>query len=474
MSAAVALNSAFDRLLRPLRRGRFRFVLALGFVAIALVLTGSAQAIWGSSVFLIFAGAIVASTALYGFLAGIAAAILATMTLDFFYIPPIFALNLDPSTFRIGVEFSVLVLGTHIVTRKLSARIRAEAYREEVSRRKIGILGQLDGVIDGEAYGWAFNADDPSSPANVVVYVNHKPVAEVAAVYYRPDVAANLSCSGRHGFYVDLRGYCAAETQAVVEVRLSDPKSLINCPMQAVIPPSGPRRSPTVLFMHIPRTAGTTFREAIIANYKEAEIAYLYPDPPGFLVDDLRLLPVDQRSRFRLVVGHFQYGIQHWLPQKSTYITVVRHPFARVVSQYFDIARTRPSLLTEGEHLLSLEAALEQKRTVNLDNAMVRCFSGVDERDVPPGMVDQEVYDRAIHSLRTAFAFVGHQECAEQSYAVLQGLFDWKAKRDLGVTNRTANPLPLVNEEEIRKAVEHYNRWDYLFYDEVLRLFPRN
>jgi len=474
MDAAYTINSALNKLLRPLRHSKFRFVTALAFVLIALALTGFAQVIWGSSVVLIFAAAIIASTALYGFLAGIGAAALAALTVDFFYIPPVLALNLDVSTLRIAVEFGVLVVATHFITRKISNQLRLQAYLDEVSRTKIGVLGEFDGIVDGEAYGWAYNADDPSSPVNLVVYVNQKPVTEVAAVYYRPDVASSLSCSGRHGFYVDLRNYCPPDTEAAVDVRLSDPKALVNSPMQAIIPAPIVTSSPAILFMHIPKTAGTSIREAIVTNYKESEIAYLYPDPPGFLVNDLRLLPLDQRSHFRLVAGHFQYGVHDFLPQKSTYITFVRHPFARVVSHYLSLLQTHSSLLSEGDSLLSLEAALEQNRTVNLDNVLVRFFSGVDEKDLPPGMVDQTVYDVAIHHLKTNFAFVGHQECTDRSYAAMSDLFGWTRKCDLGSANRNPNPVSAIEQEKYRKAVEHYNRWDYLLYAEILRLYPQN
>jgi hypothetical protein len=281
-----------------------------------------------------------------------------------------------------------------------------------------------------------------------------------------------MNCSGRHGFYVDLSGYTSAEKEAVVEARFSHPRLLANSPIASSIRPHIERRQPTVLFMHVPRTAGTAFRDAITPNYRQAEIAYLYPDPPGFLVENLSLLPLQQRRGFRLVIGHFRYGVHAWLPQESIYVSVVRHPLSRVISQYLFVGQTQPALVTENGRRLELEQVLERKNSVDFDNAMVRYFGGVDDKEVPPGMVNREVYERAVHHLRTRFAYVGNQEAAQESYRALRERFEWMAKPELEPLNLATYAVKLMHDEKLRKVVEHYNPWDYLLYEEVLRLFP--
>jgi len=92
----------------------------------------------------------------------------------------------------------------------------------------------------------------------------------------------------------------------MIDVRLSDGTYLHGVPVHAHLPRRSRVQQPTLLFMHIPKTAGTALRETILNNYKRSEIAYIYPDPPGFPVHNLRDLPLCQRAQFRLVVGHFQ------------------------------------------------------------------------------------------------------------------------------------------------------------------------
>lgn len=457
------MNSLLDQL-QPLRHSRLRLLLALAFVGLALLSTQAAELLWRSSALLVFAVAIALSTMLCGLIAGLTTVLFSTLAVDFFYIPPIFSVDMDRSTLSIALQYTILTVLVHGIARYAAARVRTKA--------KLGIFGQLDGVVDGEAYGWALDADNPSSPLGVVIYVNHQPVAEAAAVYYRPDIASRMGCSGRNGFYVDLTNYCPANTEAVVEVRVANPAMLANNDIRVPIPARKDRQSPTVLFMHIAKTAGTAFREAITANYKQAEIAYVYPDPPGFPIADLRQLPLQQRSWFRLVIGHFRYGVHEWLPGESSYITIVRHPLSRVISHYLYLSENNPAVLADGKRRLDLVEALELRVTVDLDNAMVRCFGGIDDKELPPGTVGYEAYDRALHNLRTAFSFVGHQECAEESYAAMRERFDWTAKPNLDVVNRNTATLDLFQQKRIRTAVEYHNYWDYLLYQEILRLFP--
>ena len=284
------------------------------------------------------------------------------------------------------------------------------------------------GKLAGEVYGWAYDANEPSKAPKITVYVDDRPVGEVLPVWHRDDI-------GPHCFYFDL-SQCCRPGPAQVEAKFPNGVRLPNSPLRVEIPArSGNAPSETVLFMHIPKTAGTAFREAIVGNYRASQVAYLYPDPPGFLFCEFGSLPLEQRARFRLVLGHYHYGVHRFLPQKSTYISIVRDPVRRVIShfRYHHRAGTRVRI-THRQALLA--EMLERAKTVNLDNLMVRCFSGVVKADVPPGRVNRDVYDLAVRNLRTSFKFVGYQERSDEAYAALQAQFGWNRRAALEVVNR--------------------------------------
>jgi Domain of unknown function (DUF4118) len=461
----AGLNSLLDQL-APLRHKNTRFLFAAAAVFGAVAIAGAAEFVFQPAAALIFAVAVVACTALLGLTAGLASAALAVFSVDFFFVPPIFQFNLDPLMLRAAIELSALAVLTHIVERRVSNQIRSK------KKMPLGIHGQLDGIRDGEVYGWAMDCDHPVEPVLVTILVDGRPMAEVAAVYYRADIETGLQSSGSYGFCVDLSRRVTADREAVVEARTSGGQALKNSPQTMTIPARPHAPGPAILFMHIPKTAGIAFREAITANYPQSAVAYLYGTAPGFLAPDLRRLPLEQRRDFRFVMGHFQYGLHHDLPQDALYVTMVREPAARALSQYAMLQRTEPELLKQHGRTLPLEELLERKPHIHFDNALVRHFGAVDEREFPAGAVNQQLYEKALYYLRTGFTFIGHQEFAGNAYARMRERFGWSARPELEIVNAGTSCPDAGQIQRIRRAFEAFNRWDDLLYREILRLYP--
>jgi hypothetical protein len=416
----------------------------------------------------------VALSTLLGRGPAIVAVILAALLSDYLFIPPIFSFSFDRVTLQAAGYYALAVVlilaAARIPIRKgLDQKLKLilfQLWQSSAPAREGGEAADssVDGYIDGEIFGWALDTGKPSLAPTITVYVEDRLIGEVNAVYYRPDV-------GSHSFYFDLTQYCAPVSGAHVDARLRNGERLSNSPMLVNIPlaPNG-GDSEAVLFMHISKTAGTAFREAMVKNYKQSEVAYIYPDPPGFLSDNLALLPLQQRSRFRLVVGHFQYGIQQFLPQKSVYVSIVRDPVARVISEFRYLPSAQPTENAGNDSPQHLVELLEQRKMITIDNHMVRCFSGVSEKDVPAGSIDREVYKLALHHLRSAFAFVGYQEKSQAAYSSLQQKFGWQPD---SLERVNAARAPFKEEyESVRAAIERFNHWDCLLYSEIQQLFP--
>lgn len=446
-----------------------------GFAIVSVVLAAlcfySSTAL--SSPYLIPFIAAVALSTLFGLGPGFVACVSASVLTDYFFISPAGTFGSNRSTWIAVGAYACALLVTHF-GEQLFRRKRAQSV---LSSGKFGLkqardltnardlTGRLDGEAHGELYGWALNPEQPAIPPKISFFVDGRIVGEALAVHYRPDVQ-------EHSFFFDLSESSPAKSNARIDAKFWDGRPLPNSPLIANIPPRDtPRHPQAILFMHIAKTAGTAFREAIAENYKHSQIAYLYPHPPGLLVSSLGLLPLDQRARFRLVMGHFEYGIHELLPQESTYVTIVRDPIKRVISHYYYLLETQPDITLDGPSPMSLIEMLERRRTTDLDNLMVRCFSGVDEYTVPAGQIDQQMYDLAVEHLRTRFSFVGYQDRVDQAYSALQKQFNWKPVQSLPVVNPGAQSGSIVD-EATRKAVEHFNRWDCRLYSEIRKLFP--
>jgi Sulfotransferase family len=354
----------------------------------------------------------------------------------------------------------------------LQASFRKKRRRDvQIGTVPRGPVGHFGGIRDGEVFGWALNSQNLAEPARVTAYVNGRPTAEALAVYYRPDVAQHLNCSGRHGFYLDL-SRSDVSTDAMVDVRLANGRYLRGVPVHAHLPRRPRLQTPTLLFMHIAKTAGTALRETILNNYKQSDVAYIYPDPPGFPVRNLRDLPLSQRAQFAFVVGHFQYGIHEEIPNDYSYFTIVRNPVHRIWSHYQYLVEYNSHLAVENGRVKSLEEVLENRVTANLDNMMVRCFAGVDEGDFPPGSINADVYDLALRHAQDAFLFIGHQERIGDAYSFLQEKFGWH----WSVPPETMNSGSYAAKEQIgdldAKLVKQFNYWDCKLYEHIGSLFP--
>lgn len=105
-----------------------------------------------------------------------------------------------------------------------------------------------------------------------------------------------------------------------------------------------------IIFLHIPKTGGTTLNSIIDTNYND------YCDNKGIFDYGWQIpLPkylskVGDKKKLELLRGHLFFGAHKHLPQKKyTYITILRNPIERVISEYYFIKRwstDRPLLLS--------------------------------------------------------------------------------------------------------------------------------
>src|SRR5438876_4163369 len=110
------------------------------------------------------------------------------------------------------------------------------------------------------------------------------------------------------------------------------------------------RRPPLLVFVHIPKTAGTTLRTILDMNEpgtRSSALGNVFKGWGGIdtgLIDNLRgdTMRVDLK-RVRLVRGHFPLGVREYLPRyvskgrQLRCFTFLREPVDRTLSQYFAI-----------------------------------------------------------------------------------------------------------------------------------------
>jgi hypothetical protein len=102
----------------------------------------------------------------------------------------------------------------------------------------------------------------------------------------------------------------------------------------------------TLLFLHIPKTADITFRrvlEKIIGIEKTVEIlcsVATYTFKPAesekeISVEEFFRHPMRLQNKIRLMEGHFRYGVHKFILSSYQYVTFLRDPIDRFVSNYY-------------------------------------------------------------------------------------------------------------------------------------------
>ena len=237
-----------------------------------------------------------------------------------------------------------------------------------------------------------------------------------------------------------------------------------------------------LVFVHIPKTAGTTLNAIIAHRYASGEIHEIMMRGMSLIVSGemTRARPLVSRSKLRrlqaalerglrVINGHFDMSLAPLLPAGAQYVTIVRDPIDRAVSHYYHYRR----LTTDPVHPLALRSTLTQwvgaSGLAEMDNGQTRRLAG--EMGLPVGAVSSHTLDRAKANLAQRFAVVGLTERFEEFQVLLHRKFNWPYLRY--PTRNVGNKRPARTEmsAEALRVIEKCNRYDLELYRFAAELF---
>ena len=179
------------------------------------------------------------------------------------------------------------------------------------------LAGVVDGVLGGDLNGWLANLDDPSVCETVIVRDAGGAQREFRTFQLREDVCAALGLPGTFGFSVPLASLSDFGARISVHDRygapLTDGLGLDIGGPHAAAAPAGVK-----LFLHIPKTAGTSLRNDMAARLPYSATLLVYPGSDvGISATQLDAMPDHQKRQFRVVFGHYYVGLHARFPQPS-------------------------------------------------------------------------------------------------------------------------------------------------------------
>ncbi|MDJ0633601.1 MAG: sulfotransferase family 2 domain-containing protein [Xenococcaceae cyanobacterium MO_188.B29] len=185
---------------------------------------------------------------------------------------------------------------------------------------------------------------------------------------------------------------------------------------------------PSVIFLHIPKTAGTTLNQILLRQYKSENIFQINGDRVFSSIEEFKHLTEENRKKIRLLNGHMYFGLHEFLPQPSTYITLLRNPIKRVISHYYYVLREPNHYLHKRvkNANMSLHDYVSSDISKELINGQTRLIAGLDGQDIDNEQKSLQALTKAKQNLTDNFSVVGLTEKFDETLIVLQKMFDWK------------------------------------------------
>ncbi|MCP4423323.1 MAG: sulfotransferase family 2 domain-containing protein [Chloroflexi bacterium] len=232
------------------------------------------------------------------------------------------------------------------------------------------------------------------------------------------------------------------------------------------------KRNPrSILFLHLPKTAGTTLNNIIARQYQPEEIHYLGALTQKAIVQ-FKAMDAAERAKFRLLTGHMGYGLHDQMAPPTAYFTILREPIERIISFYYFVQRNGAHYLHDFvlKDDVGLDDFVKSRISIMTDNFQVRLISGVwDQR--PYGECSREALEQAKQNLLTDFAVVGLTEEFDKTLILLKRAFNWRHVYYLRQNATQNRPQTDSFSQQTLDTVRAYNQLDLELYAFAQNLF---
>jgi len=212
--------------------------------------------------------------------------------------------------------------------------------------------------------------------------------------------------------------------------------------------------------LHIPKTAGTSFRNILKAVYGEENIVRFDIKIKTRKID-IENKPFEKDrlpENIKGIHGHFHYldlVEQVNVPPSAKWITWLREPSQRVLSNYFYLSERLRDELDEERKGLNILAKMQRSliefsRDEINRNRMSKFLAGIDLNQ---------------------FAFIGLQETYEADLERLAGILGWNSYPNLKHNVTAARPMV---DPEVLAEIRELNSDDYKLYAEAIEWRARH
>ncbi len=216
----------------------------------------------------------------------------------------------------------------------------------------------------------------------------------------------------------------------------------------------------SVIFLHMPKTAGTSFYDAIKCQYRKGEI-FSCQGIPENAIQQFNVLPAAKQKEIKFFKGHMTFGLHQFLPAPYTYITILRHPTKRIISLYYYLLQST----SHKQHYLVSGKTLHEFAQQKLchHNFQTRYIAGLEAFNLDCS--DDDKLEMAKENIDKHFAAVGIQEYFDESLIVFKRKLNWSNMPLYIKQNKSKKPISVVHKESTLEFIQEKNSLDIQIYE---------
>ena len=217
-----------------------------------------------------------------------------------------------------------------------------------------------------------------------------------------------------------------------------------------------------LIFIHIPKTAGSTLRPIMDRHYPRPVICKLDFLPRD--LDALLRLPEQARSRIRVLQGHFPFGLHKHLAVPVDYLTILREPVNRIISMYYWIHGNEEHVLNTLVRSMSLKDFADSGFEI-VANHQTGLISGL------PANSDHQALAVAKKNLQGEITAFGLNERFDESLLLFKQQLGWKhvfySRRNVTKVRPRSSEVP----DSVLDVIQKHNSLDLELYEFARQVF---